>query len=157
MNQYLSEDLVISFENGHSASADFAIEKRYAEGDFNILCLQSLGFLYPFPLVCRGQKYMKLPVQASTKSWQESHNLGPTFGSSPECVFSNPSTFLRYRRHKWKLPVGRGSESPKKSRNSLNYKEFDHNEGRPRERGGLIRSSGSIRLGEGNPFLPEFV
>ena len=23
-----------------------------------------------------------------------------------------------------------GSESPKKSRNSLNYKEFDHNEGR---------------------------
>lgn len=36
---------------------------------------------------------------------------------------------------RWRRDTPDGSESPKKSRNSLNYKEFDHNEGR-REGGG---------------------
>ena len=34
---------------------------------------------------------------------------------------------------RWRRDTPDGSESPKKSRNSLNYKEFDHNEGRRAE------------------------
>ena len=36
---------------------------------------------------------------------------------------------------RWRRDTPDGSESPKKSRNSLNYKEFDHNEGRRRAEG----------------------